>query len=137
VICSDKTGTLTAQGASVEEARTIAVNTLIAMEIFYLFAVRYMHGASITWRGFLGTPAVLAAVAAVTTLQLVFTYAPFMEDFFRTRPLTLRQLAQIALVGVAVLVILEVEKRLVLAFRASKDREKRDSSTLGSGSASQ
>ncbi|MEE4107934.1 MAG: HAD-IC family P-type ATPase, partial [Halieaceae bacterium] len=44
-----------AQGATVEEARTIAVNTLIAMEIFYLFAVRYMHGASITLRGVLGT----------------------------------------------------------------------------------
>jgi len=106
-----------AQGASVEEARTIAVNTLIAMEIFYLFAVRYMNGASITLRGILGTPAVLIAIAIVTVLQLVFTYVPFMETFFGTRPLSLAQLAQIALVGVAVLGVLEAEKLAVRALR--------------------
>ena len=31
-----------AQGASIEEARTIAVNTLVVMEIFYLFSVGYL-----------------------------------------------------------------------------------------------
>jgi magnesium-transporting ATPase (P-type) len=110
-----------AQGATVEEARTIAVNTLIAMEIFYLFAVRYMHGASITLRGVLGTPAVLIAIVAVAILQLVFTYAPFMEAFFGTRPLSLQQLAQIALVGVVVLGVLELEK---LAVRAVANRRR-------------
>jgi magnesium-transporting ATPase (P-type) len=105
----------------VEEARTIAVNTLIAMEIFYLFAVRYMHGASITLRGVLGTPAVLIAITAVAILQLVFTYAPFMEAFFGTRPLSLQQLAQIALVGVVVLGVLELEK---LAVRAVANRRR-------------
>ena len=96
-----------------EEARTIAVNTLIAMEIFYLFAVRYLHGGSITLRGILGTPPVLIAIAAVLSLQALFTYAPFMEAFFGTRPLSLQQLGQIALVGVAVLGILELEKLIV------------------------
>jgi magnesium-transporting ATPase (P-type) len=99
-----------AQGASVEEARTIVVNTLVVLEIFYLFSVRYLNSSSITWRGVLGTRAVLIAVGAVTALQFMFTYAPFMESFFDTRPLSLAQGVQIVAVGVAVLLILEIEK---------------------------
>ncbi|MBT8080753.1 MAG: cation-transporting P-type ATPase [Gammaproteobacteria bacterium] len=98
------------QGASVEEARTIVVNTLVVLEIFYLFSVRYLKATSITWRGILGTPAVLAAVGSVTALQFLFTYAPFMAAFFDTRPLSMVQGAQIVAAGVAVLLILEIEK---------------------------
>ncbi|MGP1254314.1 MAG: cation-transporting P-type ATPase [Kiloniellales bacterium] len=100
-----------AQGSSVEEARTIAVNTLVVMEIFYLFSVRYLHDTSLSLRGFFGTRPVLIAVAAVTALQFLFTYAPFMEAFFGTRPLSLLQGLQVFVVGVAVLLILELEKR--------------------------
>jgi hypothetical protein len=53
---------------------------------------------------------VLIAVGAVTALQFMFTYAPFMESFFDTRPLSLAQGVQIVAVGVAVLLILEIEK---------------------------
>lgn len=106
----------TAQGASVEAARTLAVNTLVVMEIFYLFAVRFLHSPSITLKGALGTTPVLIAVGAVTALQLLFTYAPFMQLFFQTEPLTIAQGLQAVAAGVAVLVVLEVEKRLVRAW---------------------
>lgn len=106
-----------AQGSSVEEARTIAVNTLVVMEIFYLFSVRYLGEPSLTLRGLFGTRPVLIAITAVTALQFLFTYAPFMEAFFDTRPLSLLQGLQIVLVGVAVLVILELEKRAMWAWR--------------------
>ena len=43
-------------------------------------------------------------------LQIMFTYAPFMESFFDTRPLSLAQGAQIVAVGVVALLILEIEK---------------------------
>ena len=99
-----------AQGASVEEARTIVANTLVVLEIFYLFSVRYLKAPSITWRGVLGTRAVLIAVGAVTALQFMFTYAPFMESFFDTRPLSLAQGVEIVAVGVAILLVLEFEK---------------------------
>ena len=39
------------RGLSLAEARTVAVNTLVVMEIAYLFSVRYVHGTSLTWRG--------------------------------------------------------------------------------------
>ena len=49
-------------------------------------------------------------MGAVTTLQFLFTYSPFMESFFDARPLSLAQGVQIVAVGVAVLLILEIEK---------------------------
>ncbi|MBK7136597.1 MAG: cation-transporting P-type ATPase [Rhodocyclales bacterium] len=100
------------RGASVEEARTVAVNTLVAMEVFYLFSVRYLRAPSFTFEGVKGTKPVLIAVFAVFGLQLLFTYAPFMETFFHSRPLSFATGLQIVAVGVALLVLLEIEKFL-------------------------
>lgn len=100
------------QGASLELARTIAVNTLVSMEIFYLFSVRYLGSSSLTLSGVAGTPPVLIAITAVTVLQLLFTYAPFMEAFFHTRPLSLVENLRVVAAGIALLLVLEVEKRL-------------------------
>jgi magnesium-transporting ATPase (P-type) len=101
-----------ARGESVEVARTLAVNTLVVMEVFYLFAVRYMDSASITLRGVLGTPAVLVSVGLVVVLQMMFTYAPFMHHFFDSRPVSLGEGVVVISVGVLVLLMLELEKRL-------------------------
>ena len=100
------------RGLPIETARTITVNTIVVMEIFYLFSVRYVHGSSLTWTGVLGTPAVLIGVAAVTLAQLAFTYWPPMQAAFATRPVPLREGAMILAVGVALLLVVEVEKRL-------------------------
>ena len=100
------------RGAPVEEARTVAVNTLVAMEVFYLFSVRYLRAPSFTFEGVRGTKPVLIAVFAVFGLQLLFTYAPFMETFFHSRPLSFATGLQIVAVGVALLVLLEIEKFL-------------------------
>jgi uncharacterized membrane protein YqgA involved in biofilm formation len=83
------------------------------MEIFYLFNVRYMHMRSISWRGALGTPIVLAAIVAVVVAQLAFTYAPFMHTLFASRPVPLLDGLLIVAIGVAVMLILEVEKTIM------------------------
>lgn len=108
----------TSRGLSVETARTMAVNTLVVLEIFYLFSVRYVHGTSLTWQGLLGTRAVLAGVAAVVGAQLAFTYLPPMQAVFGSRPLSLGDGMAIIAVGVALLAIVEVEKRLAAAWDA-------------------
>jgi len=99
-----------AQGASIEAARTAAVNTLVCMEVFYLFSVRYLKAPSFSWQGVRGTPRVLAAVAGVFVLQLLFTYAPLMNTLFQTEPLPFEWGIAIIAAGVAVVLILEVEK---------------------------
>ncbi|KUJ79735.1 cation transporting ATPase C-terminal domain-containing protein [Ruegeria profundi] len=51
-----------AQGANLEEARTIAVNTLVVMEIFYLFSVRFLNTTSRSLRAVLSTRPVLLVI---------------------------------------------------------------------------
>jgi magnesium-transporting ATPase (P-type) len=103
------------RGYSTELARTMVVNTIVVMEAFYLFNVRYIHGTSLTWQGVLGTPAVLVALLAVVAAQLAFTYLPVMQQAFGTEPIGLADGALIIGVGVALLILVEIEKGLVSA----------------------
>ena len=106
------------QGLSIEESRTIVVNMLVVLEIVYLFSVRYLQSTSFTLRGVVGTPAVLIAVATVTLLQFLFTYAPFMTVIFDARPLSFVEGTLIVASGALVFVILELEKWVYARFTA-------------------
>ena len=101
-------------------ASTLAVNTLVAMEVFYLFAVRYLDTPSITLRGVLGTPVVLLAVFAVIVLQSLFTWVPWFQDTFASTALSPEALGFAVLAGVAVLVLLELETAIRRRFRAAR-----------------
>jgi magnesium-transporting ATPase (P-type) len=112
-------GWAAARGLPLETARTMAVNTLVVMEIFYLFSIRYVHGTALTRRGVLGTRAVLTGVAVVTAAQLAFTYLPPMQAVFGTRPIALLDGLTIVGVGVAMLVLVEIEKAVAFRLRPS------------------
>lgn len=99
----------------VETARTLSVNTLITLEVFYLFSSRYMYGPSLTLKGIRGTPAVLLAVSMVILLQIFFTYTPLMNNLFHSRPLDVYQLILIALIGGTAFFMFEFEKLLTIA----------------------
>ncbi len=103
-------------GRGVAAARTMVVNTLVVMEVFYLFNVRYLHMTSFSLRGALGTPAVLVAVGVVIVAQLAFTFAPFMHSLFDSATLTIFEGAVILGIGVGVLLVLEIEKALMRRF---------------------
>jgi len=105
------------RGLSLEVARTMVVNTIVVMEIFYLFSVRYTYGASLTWTGLLGTPAVLVGITAVVVLQFTFTYAPFMAIPFDTAPVAFTDGLVIVATGAVLFVVVEIEKRLRLGWR--------------------
>jgi potassium/sodium efflux P-type ATPase len=107
------------RGLPIETARTLVVNTIVVMEIFYLFSVRFVHGTALTWRGVLGTPAVLIGVAVVTIAQLGFTYLPSMQLIFEARPVALSDGMLVIGVGIALLVVVEVEKWIRRKFAAN------------------
>ncbi len=94
----------------IEEARTIAVNTLVMFEVFYLFNTRFLFDPVLNRRGLLGSRYVLAAVVLVMGFQLLFTYAPFMQVLFSTVPIDADAWLRITLVGASVLVLVELEK---------------------------
>ena len=110
-----------AQGASIEKARTMTVNMLVVAEIFYLFNVRFLHMHSMTLKGALGTKPVLIALTVVIAAQLAFTYLPFLQRVFDTRPLTFAEGVVIVAIGVALFLVLEVEK--VVVRRLQRGRE--------------
>jgi magnesium-transporting ATPase (P-type) len=100
-------------GRDLESARTLVVNALVVLQVFYLFNVRYLHMRSLTLRGALGTPPVLWALGAIVAAQLVFTYAPFMQHWFATRAVALVDGAVVIALGVAFMFLLEGEKLLL------------------------
>jgi len=104
------------RGRDVDMARTMVVNTIVVLEIFYLFNVRYLHMTSFTWRGAFGTPPVLIAIAVVVLAQLAFTYAPVMQRLFATKPVGLADGLLILGLGVFAMAILEGEKHLMRRF---------------------
>lgn len=97
-------------GRGIETARTLVVNMVAAAEVFYLFNVRYLHMRSLTWRGAMGTPAVWWAIGGVAASQALFTYAPFMNDLFETRPLAGKDITLIIGIALGLMVALEAEK---------------------------
>lgn len=105
-----------AQGMEVEYARTLAVNTLVAMEVWYLFSVRYLRRGSFFAGGIRGTAPILIAVSLVFVLQLVFTYAPFMQFLFETQGLHWAHGLLTVVIGVGLFVALELEKAIRLRF---------------------
>lgn len=98
------------QGFSVEMARTHAVNTLVIMEIFYLLSVRSLRTRSFSVTGLFGTRAVWIAISIVLALQFLFTYAPFMQFFFETRSMAVREAVIIVGIGLLLFIILECER---------------------------
>ncbi|MBM3984199.1 MAG: HAD-IC family P-type ATPase [Planctomycetes bacterium] len=102
-----------ARGDGLESSRTLVVNTIVVLEIFYLFNVRYLHVGSITLRGALGTPAVLIALAVVVAAQFAFTYAPVMQQWFATRPVAFGDGVLIVALGALMMLLLEGEKWLL------------------------
>ncbi|MFW2390820.1 MAG: HAD-IC family P-type ATPase, partial [Methyloceanibacter sp.] len=98
------------RGLSVDLARTMVVNTIVVMELFYLFSVRYAHGTALTWRGMLGTPAVFVGIAAVVVAQLAFTYLPVLQKVFATEAIEPADGLLIVLIGVLLLLLVEAEK---------------------------
>ncbi|MCG8429087.1 MAG: cation-transporting P-type ATPase [Chromatiales bacterium] len=97
-------------GADIETARTVAVNTLVVAEVFYLFNTRYLTTSALSREGLLGNRHVLIAVAIVTFFQLLFTYLPLMQLFFSTAPISAESWVRILGVGLLVFIIVEAEK---------------------------
>ncbi len=101
------------RGLSLEAARTAAVNTIVVLEIAYLFSLRFERSTSFTWRGAMGTRPVLIGVGSVVLLQLAFTYLPPMQALFGTRALhPLWDGLPILATGLALMLMLEAEKAL-------------------------
>ena len=102
-----------AEHASIEHAQTVAVNTLVMFEIFYLFNSRYLKDSVFNWEGFTGNKYVMIAIGILIIFQLGFTYLPPMQSLFGTTAIDIGMWFRIILVSSSVLLLVEIEKYIV------------------------
>ena len=99
------------QGYPLAEARTVAVNLFVMIELSYLYNCRSLT-KSMFRLGVFSNPWVLFGSATMIILQLMYTYAPFMNTIFQSAPITLQDWLLIILVSLAVYSIIGAEKWL-------------------------
>ena len=104
------------RGYSVELARTLALNTLVVMEIFHLFFIRNIYGTSLTWKAVRGTKMVWITVISITAAQFAITYLSPLQALFATEAVPFFDGLLIVGVGIALFAIIESEKQLRLSF---------------------
>jgi magnesium-transporting ATPase (P-type) len=102
------------QGYTENLARTMALNTLVVLEIFHLFFIRNMYGSSLTWKAICGTRVIWISVIAVTIGQFAITYAPWLQSVFETEAIGLLDGLLIIAVGIIMFSVIEIEKQIRL-----------------------
>ncbi|SFF02386.1 cation-transporting P-type ATPase [Nitrosomonas sp. Nm166] len=108
------------QGYSIELARTLAVNTVLVLEIFYLFFIRNIYGTSLTWKAIRGTKVVWLTILIITTAQLSITYLPPLQVIFSTAAVPFLDGALVIGIGIALFAIIETEKQIRLRLKNLK-----------------
>ena len=98
-------------GANVAAARTAVINVIVLVEIAYLFNCRSLTHACFG-AGFFANRWAFGCTLAMVGLQLLFTYAPVMNQLFHTAPIVAGSWLRIAAVAAAVFAIVELEKWL-------------------------
>ncbi len=71
---------------TMDEARAIAVNALVAMEIAYLLTCRSLRGSLLSV-GLFSNPWIWVGIGVTVVLQMALTYVPVMNEVFGTAPL--------------------------------------------------
>ena len=100
-----------ANGATLPEARTAAVNLFVAAEAFYLFSCRSLTQS--VWRiGFFSNRWLIAGVTVQVVAQLAFTYLPAMNALFQTAPISAAAWLRIAAIATVISLVVGVDKWL-------------------------
>lgn len=104
-------------GSSIELARTVAVNTLVMFEIFYLISARYLLEPALTREGLTGNRYVLYAIGLLLIIQMGFTYLPPMQALFATTAIGIEAWLRIIAVASSVLILVELEKMVLRRYQ--------------------
>jgi len=105
------------QGMELGTARTMAVNTLVVAQAWYLFNSRFLTASSLALSRMFTNPGAIVSVGLLGLLQLGFVYVPAMNTWFGTTPLPLEAWGPPMAIGVLVFLIIEGEKALLRARR--------------------
>jgi len=102
------------RGYSDELARTLAMNTLVVLEIFHLLYIRNFNETALTWKALRGTKIVWGAIGVVLLGQFCISYIPWLQGIFGTEAVTLPDLSLMLGTGMLFFLVIEMEKQLRL-----------------------
>ena len=101
-----------ASGASLDQARTVAVNAFVAAQIAYLLNCRSLANFR-SGVGLLANPWLLVGIGTTVVLQLLLTYLPVMNALFHTAPIGWSAWGFVAVLALLTFVLVELAKWLV------------------------
>lgn len=99
-------------GMTVDQVRTITLQTIVVTQLFHLFNCRSIL-ASAFRRDFFSNRAIFVVAGLLAVLQLGITYLPFMNDLFGTVALKAGDWVYPFVLGAVVFLLVEVEKAVV------------------------
>lgn len=112
-------------GADIAEARTVAVNVFVMVQLFYLFNCRSLT-QSVFSLGFFSNPPLFGGAVVMLIFQMMFTYLPAMNFMFHSAPIGFGAWSRIVAVAIIISFTVGVEKW----FR-KKSMQKRSIALLG------
>jgi len=108
------------QDAADELARAVAVNALVIGQVFYLLNSRFKTDSSLSIAAHLGNRYLPLGVGSVIILQLLFTYAPPLQQLFGVAAIPLDVWPWLFIGGFAFFLIVEAEKFIIRAYRSRR-----------------
>jgi P-type Ca2+ transporter type 2C len=96
--------------------RTIVFSTLTLSQMANVLAIR-VERRSVFQAGFFANQALIGAVALTVLLQIALIYVPFLQIFFRTTALSVRDLALVFAVSSIIFFAVEAEKWITRVLR--------------------
>jgi magnesium-transporting ATPase (P-type) len=101
-------------------AQTMAVNTLVLGQVFYLFNSRFIRESSLRLDLLCTNRVVWIAIAVLVVLQLMFVYVPFLNLWFHSAPIAPRDWFLPIGIGVFIFLAVEAEKAVVRRIKPEK-----------------
>lgn len=96
-------------GSTLEESMTVAVNTIVMIEIVYLLNCRSLT-ESLVRIGFFSNKYIILGIIIMISLQMAFTYLPEMNLLFKSAPISLEAWMMIISISIISFFIIEIEK---------------------------
>jgi Ca2+-transporting ATPase len=98
-------------GKSEAYARTIAINIFVFGELMYLFNCRSLK-YSMFKIGVFSNPLLWVGVISMILLQILFTYAPVMNQIFHTKPIDILDWIWVLITGIIIYTTVGLDKYL-------------------------
>ena len=107
---------LAQRGHSPEFIRTVLLQMLVTAQWVYMINCRSSDSFSLSM-GLLRNKGIWLVTGVLLLMQLVIIYVPLMQSMFGTEALPLRYWFVTLVIGVAMFLVVEIEKRLTRRFR--------------------